>query len=196
MTMKRHDDDLALHLAESGEPDATLEPELAALVGDFRRVLGALKIARKEPPAMPPHLERWARAWVDTRLPEPEGLVSRILSVLATNAPAPAVRNGHAGGSAVLYGDEKHHVDLRVEPTENNGHRLRGQILGLDRQADEPWHISLVGPDGSMYMVDTDATGEFAIEGVPVTTGTSFVAQRGDERLVVARLEELEPIEA
>jgi hypothetical protein len=196
MMMKRHDDDLALSLAEGGATSTTLEPDVAALVQEYRRLLAALHLAKAETPPMPHNLERWARAWVDTRLPEPENLVTRMLRVLATNAPAPAVRNGHAGGSAVLYGDEHHHVDLRIEPTSEHGLRLRGQVLSLDAADDGPWHISIVTADGAVRMTDTDAAGEFHLDGVDVTAGTGLVAQRGEARLVVPRLEELEPIEA
>lgn len=195
--MRRDRDELALILADGGDDEAlrqraAVDSALAARVEEYRRLLGALEHSRQAVPPLPDHLARWARAWLDTSLPEGRSVISRILDVLATNAPAPAVRNGHAGGSAVLYGDEAFHLDLRVEPSDGGRHRLRGQLIRLDEPVCGSWTVTVVSGDGAVRTTTTNACGEFAFDDLCVTAGTGLVATGDSHRLVVPRLEELE----
>jgi hypothetical protein len=186
---------LALAIAEghaSPEERAQVEsnPELAAQVEEFRRLLGALAEARAFD-APPDHLMHWARVWARQAAPARPSMVSRLMEVLAFGVPqTAAVRGVRAGGPAVLYGSEAHQLDVRLEPRKDGTFRMRAQIVPTGDIDDDsrPWSIRMVGTQGSVFRTLSDEDGGFRFDSLPDVAGLSLVAERGTERLIVPRL--------
>ena len=196
---------LALAIAEGRATpkefaQAASDPKLCAMVTEFRELLGALNEAQATAD-VPDALMHWARVWVREAAPHPQTVVSRILDVLAFGAPQLAeVRGGRMGGPAVLYGDNNHQLDVRLEPQHDGTCRIRGQVVPTAHTDDfesGPWAIRLVRSDGAVIRAHSDSIGDFRFDALPNVTGLSLVAERGSMRLIIPRLvapfDEVEP---
>ncbi|MEN8163482.1 MAG: hypothetical protein ABFS37_05090 [Acidobacteriota bacterium] len=187
---------LALAIAEGrATPEesaqAECDPKLGALVTGFRKLLGALDDARTTAD-VPPALMHWARAWAHEATERPQTFVSRILGILAYGAPQlAAVRGMTLGGSAVLYGDDDHQLDIRLEPQHDGTCRVRGQVVPTANTGDSdsgPWTVRLVGFDGAVMGTRSDEIGDFRFDALPDVKSLSLIAERGSKRLIVPRL--------
>ncbi len=196
---------LALAIAEgratpAESARAECDPELGALVTGFRTLLGALDEARTTAD-VPQALMHWARVWAQEATPRPQTFVSRILGILAYGAPQlAAVRGAAMGGPAVLYGDEDHQLDVRLEPQHEGAYRVRGQVVPTAKTGDSdsgPWAIRLVRFDGTVIRTHSDDIGDFRFDALREVKGLSLVAERGSKRLIIPRLvtplDEVEP---
>jgi hypothetical protein len=187
----RHVDDItAMNLAEGAEPGSAAEhcarcEQCRTLVEDYRTLLAAVTEAT-EHGTPPPSLMRWASAYAGTRPVERIG--SSLLALLGGGAAlVPAVRGG-TPEIALLYGDDTHHLDLRVDPDDADRSRLHGHLVHLAGGPAHGFGISLVTADGSTRQTRTDAAGEFWLDDVPGWEHASLVATSDEQRLVVARL--------
>jgi len=187
---------LALAIADGrGSPDDVIRAErdqrLGAMVAQFRKLLGALDEARVGGPP-PEALLHWARVWARETAPGSPSVISRLLEVLSFGVPGLAEARGVAGaGQAVLYGDERYHLDVRLETGEDGSHRVRGQVLPASdafSTPEGPWSIRVLGPRGRIATAVSDDYGEFRIDAMDGDRELSLVAERGTERLIVARL--------
>ncbi len=187
---------LALAVAEgraSAEDRARVErdPNLAGLAAEFRRLLDALKTASVDS-GPPEHLLHWARVWAREAAPRPATpVVSRLLEILAFGMPGFApVRGMAAGGPAVLYGDERHQLDIRMEPLRDDAFSIRGQVvpIGDGGRRLDPWSIRLVARGGEVLQAVSDEDGVFQFPGPVDVDGMALIAERGTERLIVPRL--------
>lgn len=196
---------LALAIAEGrATPEesaqAERDPNLGALVTGFRELLGALDEARTTAD-VPPTLMHWARVWAHEAAPRPQPFVSRILGILAYGAPQlAAVRGPAMGGPAVLYGNDDHQLDVRLEPQHDGTCRVRGQVVPIantDDSGSGPWDIRLVKSDGNVIRTHSDDIGDFRFDALPDAKGLSLIAERGSKRLIIPRLvtplDEVEP---
>jgi len=193
--VKRKRRDVALEIAEkSGSPDRkTMSPadeELLQEVEEFQIILSELEdVGRYGSP--PEHLLSWARAWAGQEMPEEKGIASRVLGILSRQSmPAHALRSGVTEPAAVLYGDEDYQLDLRVEEIETESWRIRGQVVSLKAVDDHGcWKLRLLDPSGKWTEQSSDEFGEFTFAPVAAGSGLSLSAQRGKDRLHVARIE-------
>ena len=109
--------------------------------------------------------------------------------LLSEAAPAAAsVRGVGAVGAAFLYGDDRHQLDLRVEPQAGGEVRLHGQVIPLQAPCERPWIIVAVGPAGDVTRTCSDPAGEFRLECAGSWVGLSLVAENGGDRLVVGHV--------
>jgi hypothetical protein len=189
--MSHLDDMTAIALAE-GDTVADAGRHVASCsscgrrVARFRGLLEALADARGEPP--PERLLRWARAYARTAAPAPD-LRWSFLTFLTQGAPlAAALRGGGAVGSALLFGDQHHQLDLRVDPTTADRVRLHGQIVPLGAEPAAGWEVIALTADGRTLRTTADEAGEFWLEAGGSWPEMSLVAVRDDQRLVVPRL--------
>jgi hypothetical protein len=188
--MRHLDDATAIAVAEgAAAPPARqhLEgcPACAGRVARLRTLLAALADVVRE---APPHaLLRWAQAYartVSTTAPR-----WSFLPFLTEGAPlTAAVRGGTAPGSALLFGDAGHQLDLRVDPAVAGAVRLHGQIVPLDEREAGGWEVIAVTGDGRTLRTVADQCGEFWLEAGGDWQEMSLVAVRDGERLVVPRL--------
>ena len=187
---------LALAVAEgraSAEDRARVErdPRLAGLAADFRVLLYALDAAPADS-GPPEHLLHWARVWARETGPRPSTpIVSRLLGILAFGMPEFAeVRGVATGGPAVLYGDEHHQLDIRIEPSKEETFSIRGQVVptGDADLCPDSWSIRLVGRDGVVHRAISDEHGVFHFSGLAEISGMALIAERGVDRLIVPRL--------
>jgi hypothetical protein len=186
--MKHLDDAAAVAIAE-GSKDPKPSAHLAEcarcrkLVDDYRHLLDVAEACDRPPEG----LQRWARAYA--RLAAPAKPTWRALSFIARGgALVAAVRGGEAISQAVLYGDERHQLDMRFEPSPGGKARLHGQLVPLQDDAVEGWSITAVLEGGDSRSTRTDAGGEFWLEGLAWGEGLSLVAEGETERIVVARV--------
>ena len=189
--MTHIDDVTAFAVAENRADHSAQEHLLGCercrrLVDSYARLLAAMtSAAAHEPP--PRGVLSWARAYARTRV-ETQPRWS-FLPFLSHGAPlAAAVRGGELPGVALLFGDERHHMDIRVEPRPGGEMRLHGQIVPLTEAGPSPWTVTAVAPSGEARRTVTDLGGEFWFDTVEGWQGTSLVAENEGERLVVARL--------
>jgi hypothetical protein len=191
--MKHLDALRAVEAAERG-PDEGQRDHLAAcrrcrqMVDGLRRILGVLA-ASGAPLAEPPQgLMRWAQAYARTAGTARPRL--QVLEFLAGgNHAVAAVRGQAEPARAVLYGDDAHHLDLRIEADRRGSARLHGQVVPLDSSEPERWLVSVVTPGGEVHSATTDTAGEFWIEDLSSWRNLSLVAEGEGQRLVVPRLD-------
>jgi hypothetical protein len=187
--MKHLDELTAIALAEGagteGSRHAAGCPSCSARVARYRVLLEALTEARGDAP--PERLLRWARAYARTTTPTPP-LHWAILVFLTQGAPLQAAVRGGIPGSALLFGDDRHQLDLRVDPTASSRVRLHGQIVPLDAGEAGGWEVIALTADGGTMRATADQAGEFVLEVGGSWPEVSLVAVRDDQRLVVPRL--------
>jgi hypothetical protein len=188
--MKHLDDDAALALAEGQtQPQASRHAEAcsacAQRVARYRTLLELLADAAATPP--PARVVSWARAYARTQA-APRRRWS-VLLFLTEGMPATAsVRGGHALTTALLFGDERFHLDLRVNPAAGNRVLLHGQVVPLTPAAPGAWEVIAVTDDGRLLRTTADPLGEFWLEAGPRWHEASLIAVSAGERLVVPRL--------
>ncbi len=198
--MKHLDDETAIRLAETGLGEAGPAGDHVAqcrrcrdLVEQYQRLFGVVESAQaldEEPPAW---MKRWASAFAHSAAtPRRRWLM---LPLLAQTTGAVAAVRGTAAGTAYLYGDESHHLDLRIEPSEQGRSCLHGQLLQVGCDQITPWRVTVVKPNGEAIRTFTNETGEFWLEGVDSFKQVTVIASSETERLV-ARLGEEEPAAA
>lgn len=189
--MRHLDDAAAIRLAEgAGEDEARAHAaqcsRCANLVEQYQAVLDAVQAARRTVTELPSGLMRWARAYTRTVVPERR---SRFLPFLAQGATAvAAVRSGQQPGVAMLYGDEQHHLDVRMEPQRRGGHRLHGQLVPLQDASVAGWLVTAVAASGQTRQTTTNEAGEFWFDAVTSGEGLSLVAEKDNDRIVVVRV--------
>jgi len=187
--MRHLDHAAALALVQGGGDD--VERQHVAVCARCRRLaeecthlLAGLQ-AVAEAPAPPQRLLRWARAYALTMEPAPNRW--RALQLLSQGTPLVATTRAAARtGAALLYGDDRHQVDLRIVPTRSGRCRLHGQIVPLASSPVSPWLISAVGPEGEVVRTTSDDLGEFWLPELESWNGASLVATSGEDRVVVA----------
>jgi len=189
--MKHLTDQQALAVAEDTAPEDARDhaascARCATAVGRLRTLLGRLDSPRHHLTSPPVGLTRWARAYVDVALHAERRTC--VLGLLAFGAaPVAGVRNGVAQGSAVLYGDARHQLDVRVEP-HGDDLSIHGQVVPLDDAEPHAWHVVMMMSDGQVHETTSDAFGEFTIDGLTSSTGASLVLEDREARLVVPRV--------
>ncbi len=182
-----HLDDLtALALAE-GRSDPRLAEHASRcrrcreLVAGIQRLLGALEGGRQ--PALPERLRRWAQAYARTQA------VTRprfsLLGLLSEGAPLAAAVRGSGPAAAMLYGDERYQLDLRLEPMAAGAARLHGQVVPLGAATTGHFTVTVVASDGTTTTTAVDEWGEFHVDHLQAATGLSLVLEAENERLVV-----------
>jgi len=168
------------HLAECGR--------CRRVVAGYRTAVEVLRGCAEAREGPPEGLLRWARAYARTA-GSPVTLRLRVLSFLAGGAqPVAAVRNGGEPGRAVLYGDEAHHLDLRIDVSQRMGAHVHGQVVPIDEDTGRRWQVCAVTFDGSVHLTATDPEGEFWLDGLESWRWMTVVLEDGDERLVVPRV--------
>jgi hypothetical protein len=202
--MKHLDDAAALALVEAGiaSTGAELPAHVAgcarcrALMDEYRRLLAAFETVQAcgRPPE---RVLRWARAYAGTAAARPRPRWRLLPCVARGDALVAAVRGGNGISRAVLHGDERHQLDLRLEPAGAGRARLHGQLVPLADDAVEGWTITAVlssdegaeadGPRGART-TRTDASGEFWISDLADGERLSLLADNGEERIVIPRL--------
>jgi hypothetical protein len=170
--------------ADGGEHTAAC-PSCSARVARYRFLLGILADPPRDAP--PERLLRWARAYARTTTSTPPHQWA-ILAFLTQGAPLQAAVRGGIPGSALLFGDDRHQLDLRVDPTPSGRVRLHGQIVPLDAGEAGGWEVIALTAEGMTMRTTTDQAGEFLLEAGGAWTELSLVAVRDDQRLVVPRL--------
>jgi len=202
--MKHLDDAAALALVEATSASTRAEPpahvagcaRCRALIDEYRRLLAAFEEVHScgQPPES---VLRWARAYADTVAARPRPRLRLLPCVAMGDALVAAVRGGNGISRAVLHGDERHQLDLRLEPEGAGRARLHGQLVPLADDAVEGWTITAVlsgdeGPGSSgtrgARSTRTDACGEFWIPDLADGERLSLLVDNGDERIVVPRL--------
>jgi hypothetical protein len=189
--MRHIDDATAIAAAEDRADQGTQEHLLGCercrrLVDSYARLLAAMTSAAAQEP-LPQGMTRWARSYARTRIETRPRWT--FLPFLSHGAPlAAAVRGSELPGVALLFGDTRHHVDIRVESSPDGEMRLHGQIVPLIETAASPWRVTAVAPSGEARHTFTDLGGEFWFDAVEGWQATSLVAENEGERLVVARL--------
>jgi hypothetical protein len=123
----------------------------------FRALLTALEASGGEAP--PAGLTAWARAYARTAAPTAR--VSILDFLAGGRQPVPAVRGALRSEAALLFGDERHQLDLRLEPTAEGRVRVHGQVVPLRGGDPTSWKISLVTGEGELVTGTTDRFGEF-----------------------------------
>jgi hypothetical protein len=112
-----------------------------------------------------------------------------VLSFLAGGSqPVAAVRGGVAEGRAVLYGDDSHHLDLRIETSRHGTASLHGQVVPLTESEVAEFRVCAVTVEGGVHVTRTDERGEFWLHGLQSWRFMSVVVESDEERLVVARV--------
>jgi hypothetical protein len=192
--MKHLTDDVAIALADGQtEPTAHAHTERCercqGLVEAYRHLLATLSAESQGSP--PLHLLRWARAYAG--LNSPRQRQWQVLPMLARGAELLSVRGEGLTGGAYLYGDELHQLDIRIEPSLQGHSRLHGQLLMTGDEPVRQWTVTVIGTDGETAQTTTDEAGEFWLTGVTVGQRTTLVADRQEERIIVANLGMGEP---
>ena len=184
-------------IEEGGGPEARRHLDgcarCRATVERFRGLLQALEApAALEPPR---GLTAWARAYARS-----VASTARRVSVLSFLAggtqPVPAVRGGLRSEAALLFGDERHQLDLRLEPAAEGRVRVHGQIVPLHAGRPGSWQVSLITGGGEVVMGATDGSGEFWLDEVLLGSAGSLLVHNAEERVVVPRVESAEGREA
>jgi len=186
--MTHLDDAAAMTLAKGGADDAARAhaarcPQCEGVVAAFRRLYDTVaEVAGSEAP--PDRLLRWAKAYARTRV-QPRRRWT-LLGLLSGGTPlVPAVRGGGLTEIALLFGDDRHHLDLRVEPGHHGGARLHGHVVPLQGDLTGRWNVTVVVPDCETFRTDTDAAGEFWLQGISDWERASLVAA-GSETVIVS----------
>jgi hypothetical protein len=187
--MKHLDELTAIALAEGAGADpgqhAASCPSCSARVARYRLLLEALAAERGSGP--PERLLRWARAYARTTASTPPRHWA-LLAFLTQGAPLQAAVRGGMPGSALLFGDDRHQLDLRVDPTPSGRVRLHGQIVPLDASEAGGWEVIALTAEGTTLRTIADEAGEFQLEAGASWPEMSLLAVRDDRRLVVPRL--------
>ena len=192
--MKHLDDHVAFTLAEGGTIEPEWQPHLEQcdrcrqLVAQYLQVLEAAESARALSQEPPTRVQRWARAYARAAsAPRRRWLM---LPLLAHSwGPVAAVRGGELTGTALLYGDEAHHLDLRIEPSEEGPACLHGQLLDIGDCTPQSWSITAVTASGETLHTTASENGEFWIDGVESWQSATVIAASDSERLVARVLE-------
>jgi hypothetical protein len=196
--MRHLSDSVVIELIEEGggpEPRRHLEgcARCRATVDRFRALLSALRSPQGETP--PAGLAAWARAYARTAAPSSPRV--RVLDFLAGGSqPVPAVRGALRSEAALLFGDERHQLDLRLEPAAEGRVRVHGQIVPLQGGESMPWQVSLVTGNGEVVTGATDGSGEFWLDEVLLGSAGSLLVSNAEDRVLVPRLESAEGREA
>jgi hypothetical protein len=188
----RHIDEATALAAAEGTADPRVVEHLGGcnrcrdLVASFARLVRVLS-SRPENGEIPGGLQRWAQAYARTRDRQPSPF--SVLGLLSRGAPfATATRGGALHGVALLFGDERHQVDVRIQSSDGESVCVHGHIVPLQESTDDPWEITVLPGSGASLRTTTDPHGEFWLEEVQGWQSLSLVATNGRERLVVARL--------
>jgi hypothetical protein len=192
--MRHLSDSVVIEMIEGGGgPEARRHFEGCArcrgTVERFRTLLSALKAPAGE--TLPAGLAAWARAYARTAAPA-ELRVSVLDFLAGGSRPVPAVRGGLRSEAALLYGNESHQLDLRLEPAAEGRVRIHGQIVPLQGGGSSPWQVSLVTGCGELVTGTTDGMGEFWLDGVLLGPAGSLLVSNADDRVLVPRLESAE----
>ncbi len=189
--MKHLDINAAVDLADGGK-HPLLESHVEdcgrcrRLVASVSSTLLALTGATESLAEPPLGLQRWARAYARVATATRPRL--RVLGFLAGGAnPLAAVRGSLEHSQAILYGDERTHIDLRVEAGVDGSVRLHGQVVPVGEKEHKRWKLSVVSPDGNFHTTTTDGDGEFWIDGLSSSYGWTLMAESEDLRLLVPR---------
>ena len=196
--MRHLNDSVVIELIEGGGgPEARRHLEgcvrCRTALDRFRTLLSALRAPLGERPAA--GLTAWARAYARTAVPSAPRV--SVLGFLAGGSqPVAAVRGTLRSEAALLFGDERHQLDLRLEPAAAGRVRIHGQIVPLKGGATSPWQVSLVTGHGELVTGTTDGTGEFWLDEVRLGPAGSLLVSNEEDRVLVPRLESAEGREA
>jgi hypothetical protein len=186
----RHVDDIQAFAAADGTAADSVKqhidccPRCRAAVEECQRLLADLDTLRTALTDPPQRLQRWARAWAGAVAHSRPRL--SVLDILAIGAqPLAAVRDAGGHDTAMLYGDDRYQLDVRVTGRSDGTSRLHGQIVPLPASPQGRWKVTTVSSEGSVMTATSDANGEFWIEGVTRWEGLSLVADSETDRLIV-----------
>ncbi len=195
--MKHLDDSTAIAFLEGrAEPTARAHAQVCercrCLVRQYETLLATIASDRAPKYAPPAHLMRWARAFAAiTAPPRPTW---RLLPLLARGTELLATVRGDEspGAGAYLFGDDSHHLDIRIEATHTGSASLHGQLIPLTESQAEPqlpqWSVTVVTVAGETKQTTTDEVGEFWLDGLSSWQGLDLVAHNDQERILVQGL--------